>query len=141
MVHVVAINHQLWEGYQLTHFALSFRQGYHCRINKVATYKTNQGIPWIVVNIYILGIIMHYDKRLGMGPIPASPERYINAKQVDGLSILKKFGWKLICIRRPSNGSCETLMKNGHDKAVGILGEDGILRINPDIQIRHSQKG
>lgn len=84
---------------------------------------------------------MHYDKRLGMGPIPASPERYINAKQVDGLSILKKFGWKLICIRRPSNGSCETLMKNGHDKAVGILGEDGILRINPDIQIRHSQKG
>jgi hypothetical protein len=83
---------------------------------------------------------MHYNKRFGLGPIPASPKKYINEKQVYGLSILKKFGWKLICIRRPSDGSSETLMKNGHEKAVGILGEDGILRINPNIQIRQSRK-
>jgi hypothetical protein len=83
---------------------------------------------------------MYNDKRMGLGPIPTSPERYINEKQVDGLSILKKFGWKLICIRRPSGGISETLMKNGHEKSVGILGEDGILRINPDIQIRQSAK-
>jgi hypothetical protein len=82
---------------------------------------------------------MSFDKRLGLGPIPASPEKYINEIQVDGLSILKKFGWKLICIRRPSDGSSETLMKNGHDKAVGILGKDGILRINPNIQTRQSR--
>jgi hypothetical protein len=82
---------------------------------------------------------MYNDKRAGLGPIPSSPERYINEKQVDGLSILKKFGWKLICIRRPSEGTCETLMKNGHDKTVGILGQDGILRIDPDIQIRQSK--
>ncbi len=83
---------------------------------------------------------MNYDKRLGNGPIPASPENYINEKQVEGLSILKKFGWKLICIRRSSKGSGTTLMKNGQEDAVGILGEDGILRINPDVQIRHSHK-
>lgn len=83
---------------------------------------------------------MYYDKRMGLGPIPSSPERYINEKQVDGLSILKKFGWRLICIRRPSDGNSETLMKNGHEKSVGILGEDGILRINPNIQIRQSTK-
>jgi hypothetical protein len=83
---------------------------------------------------------MYYDKRLGLGPIPPSPEQFINEIQVDGLSILKKFGWKLICIRRPSGGTCETLVKNGHDKSVGILGEDGILRINPNIQIRQSEK-
>jgi hypothetical protein len=83
---------------------------------------------------------MNNDKRAGLGPIPSSPERYINEKQVDGLSILRKFGWKLICIRRPSEGICETLMKNGHDKTVGVLGQDGILRINPDIQIRQSHR-
>jgi hypothetical protein len=83
---------------------------------------------------------MYYDKRLGKGPIPASPEHYINEKQVDGLSILKKFGWKLICIRRSSRGASTTLMKNGQEDAVGILGEDGILRISPDIQIRQSRK-
>ncbi|MES9972321.1 MAG: hypothetical protein ABW092_20000 [Candidatus Thiodiazotropha sp.] len=83
---------------------------------------------------------MHDDKRLGKGPIPNSPERYINEKQVDGLSILKKFGWKLICIRRPSGGDCTTLMKNRQAQEVGILGEDGILRVNPEIQIRQSRK-
>jgi hypothetical protein len=83
---------------------------------------------------------MYNDKRLGKGPIPHSPERYINEKQVDGLSILKKFGWKLICIRRPSDGSITTVMKNGQAKEVGVLGEDGILRVNTDIQIRQSRR-
>lgn len=81
---------------------------------------------------------MYNDKRLGMGPIPTSPEKFINEKQVDGLSILKKFGWKLVCIRRQTEGTCTTVMKNGHEQAIGVLGEDGILRINPDIQIRKS---
>jgi hypothetical protein len=81
---------------------------------------------------------MYNDKRSGLGPIPSSPERYINEKQVDGLSILKKFGWKLICIRRPLDGISETLVKNRRDKTVGVLGEDGILRIKPEIQIRQS---
>ncbi|MBT2971232.1 MAG: hypothetical protein KME56_19815 [Candidatus Thiodiazotropha sp. (ex Ctena orbiculata)] len=83
---------------------------------------------------------MYYDKRLGKGPIPASPEKYINERQVDGLSILKKFGWKLICIRRATEGASTTLMKNRQDQAVGVLGEDGILRISPDIQIRKTNK-
>ncbi|MES9990998.1 MAG: hypothetical protein ABW098_03535 [Candidatus Thiodiazotropha sp.] len=81
---------------------------------------------------------MFNDKRLGKGPIPSSPERYINERQVDGLSILKKFGWKLICIRRQTEGASTTLMKNRQDQAIGVLGEDGILRISADIQVRKS---
>ncbi|MCU7874152.1 MAG: hypothetical protein KZQ91_15530 [Candidatus Thiodiazotropha sp. (ex Lucinoma borealis)] len=82
---------------------------------------------------------MSDDKRLGLGPIPISPENYINEKQVDGMSILKKFGWKLVCIRRPFDGDTAMLLKNGYEHAVGILGEDGILRIHPEIRIRQSR--
>ena len=82
---------------------------------------------------------MPSEKRLGLGPIPTSPEMYINEKQVDGMSILKKFGWRLVCIRRPLLGDALTLLKNSHDKTVGILGEDGILRIHPEIKIRQSR--
>lgn len=31
------------------------------------------------------------------------------------------------------------LLKNGYEHAVGILGEDGILRIHPEIRIRQSR--
>ncbi|MCU7814896.1 MAG: hypothetical protein KZQ89_04750 [Candidatus Thiodiazotropha sp. (ex Lucinoma kastoroae)] len=79
---------------------------------------------------------MSDDKRLGLGPIPISPENYINEKQVDGMTILKKFGWKLVCVRRPTIGEAITLLKNSHEQSVGVLGEDGILRIQPDIRIR-----
>ncbi|MES9831023.1 MAG: hypothetical protein ABW139_02155 [Candidatus Thiodiazotropha sp. DIVDIV] len=82
---------------------------------------------------------MSLEKRVGLGPIPNSPEMYINEKQVDGMSILKKFGWKLICIRRAQTGQALTLLKNRLDKTVGVLGEDGILRLQPEIKIRHSR--
>ncbi|MCU7919477.1 MAG: hypothetical protein KZQ88_18070 [Candidatus Thiodiazotropha sp. (ex Dulcina madagascariensis)] len=79
---------------------------------------------------------MSAEKRLGMGPIPTSPEMYINEKQVDGMSILKKFGWKLVCIRRPQIGGVSTLLKHSHERGIGVLGVDGVLRIHPEIKIR-----
>jgi hypothetical protein len=81
---------------------------------------------------------MSSEKRVGLRPIPTSPKMYINETQVAGMSILKKFGWKLICIRRVKAEKALTLLKNCHDKAVGVLGEDGILRLQPDIKIRHA---
>ncbi|MCU7877382.1 MAG: hypothetical protein KZQ84_11380 [Candidatus Thiodiazotropha sp. (ex Lucinoma borealis)] len=79
---------------------------------------------------------MSEEKRFGMNAIPATPELYINERQVDGMTILKKFGWKLVCVRRPTIGEAITLLKNSHEQSVGVLGEDGILRIQPDIRIR-----
>jgi hypothetical protein len=78
------------------------------------------------------------EKRFGMGPIPNSPECYINEKQVYGMSILKKFGWQLVCIRRPSLSEVTTIFKNSHEDRVGVLDKDGVLRISKDLKIRGS---
>jgi hypothetical protein len=63
---------------------------------------------------------------------------YINETQVNGMSILKKFGWKLVCVRRSHMEEAMTLLTHTGEKAVGVLGEDGILRIEPEIKIRHT---
>ncbi len=76
------------------------------------------------------------EKRFGMGPVPKAPEYYLNEKQVTGMSILRKFGWKLVCIRRPSIDEVTTIFRNSQEDSVGVLGQDGILRINDDLKIR-----
>jgi hypothetical protein len=81
---------------------------------------------------------MSSEKRVGLSPVPALPEMYINEQQVNGMSILMKFGWRLVCIRRLHMGSALTLLKHIQDHTVGVLGEDGILRLEPEIKIRQS---
>jgi hypothetical protein len=76
------------------------------------------------------------EKRFGMGPVPKAPETFINERQVNGLPILKKFGWKLVCVRRSSINEAITILRNRREDLVGILGEDGILRINNTLKIR-----
>ncbi len=76
------------------------------------------------------------EKRFGMGPVPKSPEHYLNELQVNGMPILRKFGWRLVCIRRPSLNQITTILHNRAEGAVGILGEDGILRISNTLKIR-----
>lgn len=76
------------------------------------------------------------EKRFGMGPVPASPEHYLNETQVNGMTILRKFGWKLVCVRRASVTEITTVFRNSHDNMVGVLGEDGILRISNDLKVR-----
>lgn len=81
---------------------------------------------------------MDGEKRFGMGPVPTSPEFYVNEQQVNGMTILRKFGWKLVCIRRPSLDEILPIFRNSHENSVGILGTDGILRINNELRIRKS---
>ena len=76
------------------------------------------------------------EKRLGLGPVPDSPEVFINERQVNGMPILRKFGWKLVCIRRTSVNEATTILRNSRENLIGILGEDGILRINDSLKIR-----
>jgi hypothetical protein len=76
------------------------------------------------------------EKRFGMGPVPTTPEHYLNKRQVYGMSILRMFGWKLVCIRRPSIDDVTTIFRNKQEDALGILGEDGILRINNSLKVR-----
>jgi hypothetical protein len=78
------------------------------------------------------------DKRNRMGPIPADPENHITEQQVNGLMILKKFGWKLVCVRRPKNPieTSTTILRNKQEGAVGVLESNGILKISDSLQIR-----
>ena len=79
---------------------------------------------------------MFGEKRLGLGPVPDSPEVFINERQVNGMPILRKFGWKLVCIRRTSVNEATTILRNSRENLIGILGQDGILRINDSLKIR-----
>jgi hypothetical protein len=85
---------------------------------------------------HVKGKSMNGEKRFGMGPIPKGPENYINERQVNGMPILRMFGWKLVCIRRSSINGITTILRNSQEDTLGILGEDGILRINDTLKIR-----
>jgi hypothetical protein len=77
------------------------------------------------------------NRRNGAGPIPVEPEHYINEQQVHGLIILKKFGWRLICIRRCEETSSSVILKNSYDGLVGLLQMDGVLRISKELKVRN----
>jgi hypothetical protein len=81
---------------------------------------------------------MEGEKRFNMGPVPSRPEFYINETQVSGLSVLRKFGWKLVCIRRPSIDDITTILRNSYENSLGVLGKDGILRISENLKVRSS---
>jgi hypothetical protein len=80
------------------------------------------------------------DKRIGMGPIPSEPKYYLNREQVSGLAVLRKFGWRIVCVRRPSEYDTTTILVNKHTDKLGVLGSDGILRISRNLKIRNGSK-
>lgn len=86
----------------------------------------------------IQGNAMRMNRRRGAGAIPHTPERYINQHQVQGLIVLKKFGWKLICIRRNVEQAPSIVLKNRFDGSVGVLLDDGILKLQGDLKVRQS---
>lgn len=76
------------------------------------------------------------NRRTGERPIPSTPELFINEQQVHGLIVLKKFGWKLVCIRREEEQYPSVILKNRLENTVGILQTNGILRLHKNLQIR-----
>ncbi|MBT2969973.1 MAG: hypothetical protein KME56_13830 [Candidatus Thiodiazotropha sp. (ex Ctena orbiculata)] len=80
------------------------------------------------------------EQRIGMGPIPTEPKYYLNREQVNGLAVLRKFGWRIVCIRRPSLFETTTIMLHKNSNKLGVLGIDGILRITDNIKIRDKTK-
>ncbi|MEW8027353.1 MAG: hypothetical protein AB2809_05990 [Candidatus Thiodiazotropha sp.] len=75
-----------------------------------------------------------------MGPIPSEPKYYLKKEQVNGLAVLRKFGWRIVCIRRPSVFDTTTILFNKHTNKLGVLGSDGILRLTNNIKIRDRSK-
>jgi hypothetical protein len=83
---------------------------------------------------------LYTDKRKGMGPIPSEPESYLKREQVNGLAVLRKFGWRIVCIRRPKKCITTTILINNETKKLGVLGSDGILRLTENIKIRNKNQ-
>jgi hypothetical protein len=83
---------------------------------------------------------VYSDKRKGMGPIPSEPESYLKREQVNGLAVLRKFGWRIVCIRRPTRYHTTTILINKETRKLGVLGRDGILRLTDNIKIRDRSK-
>jgi hypothetical protein len=83
---------------------------------------------------------MMQERRNGASPIPTDPELYINAQQVHGLIVLKKFGWKLVCIRRCNDLYPSVILKNKQEGRVALLECDGILKLTDDLHIRNSSR-
>lgn len=79
---------------------------------------------------------MNKERRNGANPIPTDPELYINEQQVYGLIILKKFGWKLVCIRRCNDLYPSVILKNSSEGRVGLLECDGVLKLSGDLHVR-----
>ncbi|MBT2969972.1 MAG: hypothetical protein B6D72_11255 [gamma proteobacterium symbiont of Ctena orbiculata] len=80
------------------------------------------------------------ERRIGNTPIPRIPGFYLTDQQNRGLSILNQFGWQLFCIRRPTFAEITTLLWNSHDQTMGVLTEDGILKLGDDLKIRSLRK-
>ena len=80
---------------------------------------------------------MDTERRNGASPIPTDPELYINELQVYGLIILKKFGWKLVCIRRCNDLYPSVILKNRAEGRVGLLECDGVLKLSNDLHVRN----
>lgn len=83
---------------------------------------------------------MSQERRNGNNPIPTDPELYINEQQVYGLIILKKFGWKLVCIRRCNDLYPSVILKNTAEGRVGLLECDGVLKLSEDLHVRSRTK-
>ncbi|MEN8179389.1 MAG: hypothetical protein ABFS39_12355 [Pseudomonadota bacterium] len=81
---------------------------------------------------------MEIDKRTGQSPIPSSPSFFLNNKQLNGMEVLKKFGWELTFIRRPLYSEVIPVVQNNQEQAIGVLGIDGVLKISDEIKIRGS---
>ena len=76
------------------------------------------------------------DRRIGISAIPSDPKSYLNEQQQLGLIHLREYGWTTFCVRHPSGDSATTILKNKHNKMLGILSEDGTLRLTEHLKVR-----
>jgi hypothetical protein len=76
------------------------------------------------------------DRRIGISAIPSDPKSYLNEQQQLGLIHLREYGWTTFCVRRPSGDSPTTILRNRYNKKLGILSEDGMLRLSEYLKVR-----
>ncbi|MBT3045853.1 MAG: hypothetical protein G8D61_19205 [gamma proteobacterium symbiont of Ctena orbiculata] len=81
------------------------------------------------------------DRRIGISAIPSDPKSYLNEQQLLGLIHLREYGWTTFCVRRASGDreNTITILRNRHNRMLGILSEDGTLRLAQNLKVRDSR--
>jgi hypothetical protein len=80
------------------------------------------------------------DRRIGIDAIPSDPKSYLNEQQQLGLIHLREYGWRTFCVRRLSGGSATTILRNRFNQKLGILSENGMLRLVEHLKLRDSSR-
>jgi hypothetical protein len=74
-----------------------------------------------------------------MNAIPSDPKSYLNKQQLRGLIHLREYGWNTFCVRRRAGERSTTIMRNRHNRRLGILNEEGHLRLTDNLKIRDAR--
>jgi SUMO ligase MMS21 Smc5/6 complex component len=85
------------------------------------------------------GWVTSVDRRIGISAIPSDPKSYLNEQQQLGLMHLREYGWTTFFVRHPSETSATTILRNKHNKMLGILNEDGTLRLAQNLKVRDNR--
>ncbi|MDH5570810.1 MAG: hypothetical protein OEY89_03530 [Gammaproteobacteria bacterium] len=79
---------------------------------------------------------MSEDKRKGDKPVPDNFKDYMNDAQLAELRKIEGFGWRLKFIRRPLFMEKLVVVVNPDGSTIGVLEDDGRLKLDPDIVLR-----
>jgi hypothetical protein len=80
------------------------------------------------------------ERRIGIKAIPSNPKSYLNKQQQLGLIHLREYGWTTFCVRRNPGERSITILRNRHNRRLGILNEEGHLRLTENLKIRDARQ-
>ena len=83
--------------------------------------------------------IVNKEKRKGAISIPVNLEERLNEAQRQALPGIEFLGWKPRYLRQSLFMAPVLVMHNSIDGRIGILGEDGKIRIQTNIEVREQE--
>ena len=82
---------------------------------------------------------MDKEKRKEGVAIPANLEEVLNEVQRQALPGIEYSGWKPLFLRKPMFKTPELVVRNSNDGRIGIMDENGRIRIQADIKVRDQE--
>jgi hypothetical protein len=73
---------------------------------------------------------------MGLPPVPANYQKLLTASQMVALRSIEGYGWSLHFIRREDLAVPIAVIKGADGVAIGLIDEDGNIKMNPKISIR-----
>ena len=71
-------------------------------------------------------------------PIPEHLDRYLNQQQMNALTQVENFGWRMAFVRRPMFQPVLAVLQNSDNPGrYAVLRDDGEIDFDPQVTIRH----